>query len=72
MGILLYYFYERKKLYNAHKREIASLSAALTAHSYQIDFRRKNLDRYNFSIYNLEESLVAQPQIDTKNIGIYA
>lgn len=72
MGILLisvffiavaasfFFLKENQKITNLHQQRLSALKFRLSLEKAQIDFRNKNLDKYDFCKYNLKEVLVVQ------------
>ncbi len=63
LGMLLWAYFENRKLSNNHRENVNSLEKAIAINYGQIDFRKLQLDNYQFMKYNLRESLVVQPKI---------
>ncbi len=55
---------EKEKIKQEHKETVKLIKQSISTHSEQIKFRSKNLQNYNFSIYNLNESMVVQNEIE--------
>jgi len=59
-----YFFLKTKSLITRHhSQNILSLEQKISLHKTQIKFRKKSLHKYNFQIYNLDDSLQVQPEI---------
>ncbi len=63
-GGLVYWFLNKKRIMDLlHSENISVLERAMTLHRSQIDFRKYNLNNYDFLKYNLQDTLVVQPKI---------
>ena len=54
-----------KKLVEVHKAEMARLNTDYDRNRAQVDKRELGLNRYDFLKYNLQQSLIVQPDIST-------
>jgi len=57
------YFETKKQLVLRHKQKCNSLEIEINRTKFQLEFRDKGLNKYNFQIYNLSDSLLVQSEI---------
>lgn len=60
-----YFYMKNKKIRQNHSGIIVALKNAIRLHQSQIHFRSTNLQKYDFTKYNLSEALLLQPEIIT-------
>jgi len=58
------YFETRKQLVLRHKQKCNLLEIEIEQTKFQLEFRNKGLDKYNFQTYNLNDSLLVQSEIN--------
>ncbi len=63
VGLFLYFIKIKSSIVTQHSRKILSLEQEISMHKTQIKFRYKGLQKYNFQIYNLNDSLRVQSEI---------
>lgn len=62
-GLVIRFRLKEKQLEQQHMEYILVLENAISLNQGQMGTRKKWLDRYDFLKYNLDESLVVQPEI---------
>ena len=63
IGLFLYFIKIKNSIVRQHSRKILSIEQEISMHKTQINFRDKGLQKYNFQIYNLNDSLRVQSEI---------
>ena len=63
VGLLLGFFKKNQEIKLSHVQKIQTLNQSILLHKTQLTFRDKGLLQYNFLKYNLDESLIVQPNI---------
>ncbi len=64
LGLIVVLFYEKNRLIKInHKMEMVSIIEAINIHKTQVSHRNIGLNNYDFTKYNLKESLVVQSEI---------
>jgi len=58
------HFETRKQLTLRHKQKCKFIKKEIALAEFQVNFRNKALKKYNFHTYNLNGSLVVQPEIN--------
>jgi len=58
------YFKTRKQLMLRHQLKCNSLETKIESIGFQLEFRNKGLNNYNFQTYNLKDSLLVQSEIN--------
>lgn len=62
-GLMVWFFKERKSIFQSHNQSISALETAISNNRYQINFRNANLQNYDFLKFNLNDALIIQPEI---------
>jgi len=63
VGTTRYFFYKNKEIEQAHRFRVELINKTISLQKEQINFRIKSLQGYDFLKYNLNESLILQPEI---------
>ncbi len=63
IGLLVWFFQGKRAITQIHNEKISALEIAISTNSFQINFRNSNLNNYDFLKFNLNESLIIQPEI---------
>jgi hypothetical protein len=71
IGLMVWFFNTKNAMGRLHNQNVSILESAICNNRNQINFRNSKLNRYDFLKYNLEESLVLQPEILILKKGHY-
>lgn len=63
IGIVFWYFNQKKVLDQVHNQNVLSLEKKISKNTFQINFRETNLNKYDFLKYNLSEVMILQLKI---------
>ncbi len=64
IGITLVFYFRNKQLKSVQQEYVTQLENRIEKNKQQITIRNKNLETYNFLIYNLDEALIVQEKIN--------
>jgi len=63
VSVRLYFHFKNRKIKEAHLNYVNVLIDSISIQKKQIDFRNNSFKKYNFLKFNLEDSLIIQPEI---------
>lgn len=63
LGMLLWTYFENRKLSNNHNENINSLEKEISFNNFQMNLRNISLKRYDFLRFNIDEALIIQKEI---------
>ncbi|RFN59747.1 hypothetical protein [Marixanthomonas ophiurae] len=64
IGIVLVFYFRNKQLKSVQQEYVTQLENRIEKNKQQITIRHKNLETYNFLIYNLDDALIVQEDIN--------
>ena len=64
IGITLVFYFRNKQLKSIQEIYMKQLKNRIEKNKQQITIRNKNLETYNFLIYNLDDALIVQEEIN--------